>query len=204
MVFELMGRNLYEVIGGEGLSLNTVKRVGQQLLMALKLIYKQGILHCDVKPENVLLASEDPINVKLIDFGSACFKQDRASTYLQSRYYRAPEVVLKTSYGTAIDMWSFGCILFEMYTGLPLFPASSSQDLLDRICAVIGHPSPQKSQTSKIRSKISEGDKKPHSILGKMLGGTDPTFVDLLEKCLKWNPTERYTPLQALGHPFFR
>ena len=206
MIFELMGRNLYEVIRGQGFPLNTVRRIAHQLLLALKLMYKQGILHCDIKPENILIVNEDPISVKLIDFGSACFKQERAYTYLQSRYYRAPEVALKTSYSTAIDMWSFGCILFELHTGLPLFPATSSQDLLNRIRSVIGSPPPEKSHEkspSKMRSKFFEGDRKAGK-LGKMLSGTDPVFVDLIEKCLKWSPSERYTPVRALGHPFIR
>ncbi len=60
--------------------------------------------------------------IKVIDFGSSCMTDERVYTYIQSRFYRAPEVILGLQYGTAIDMWSFGCILAELYTGYPLFP----------------------------------------------------------------------------------
>lgn len=63
--------------------------------------------------------------IKVIDFGSSCLSTERVYTYIQSRFYRAPEIILGMQYGTAIDMWSFGCILAELYTGYPLFPGEA-------------------------------------------------------------------------------
>lgn len=83
----------------------------------LKLLRKVKIVHCDLKPENILLKSANKSAIKVIDFGSSCFEHERIYTYIQSRFYRSPEVILGIPYDMAIDMWSFGCILAELYTG---------------------------------------------------------------------------------------
>jgi serine/threonine protein kinase len=70
----------------------------------------------------VLLRSQHRSAIKVIDFGSSCFSDERVYTYIQSRFYRSPEVILGLPYGCEIDMWSFGCILAELLTGYPLFP----------------------------------------------------------------------------------
>ena len=72
----------------------------------------------DLKPENVLLKNPGRSGIKVIDFGSSCFESQRVYSYIQSRFYRAPEVLLGAPYSTAIDMWSFGCILAELATGV--------------------------------------------------------------------------------------
>ena len=61
---------------------------------------------------------------QVIDFGSSCFEDERLYTYIQSRFYRAPEVLLGLPYGPAIDVWSLACILAEVLTGYPLFPGA--------------------------------------------------------------------------------
>ena len=61
---------------------------------------------------------------QVIDFGSSCFEGEQVYSYIQSRFYRSPEVMLGLAYGTAIDMWSLACILAELYTGYPLFPGA--------------------------------------------------------------------------------
>ena len=77
--------------------------------------------------------------IKIIDFGSACFKENIIYSYVQSRFYRAPEISLGIrSYGYSIDMWSFGCMLAELYTGIPLFPAESEEELLGLIMELRG------------------------------------------------------------------
>ena len=88
---------------------------------ALKALKDEKIIHCDLKPENILLKQPGRTGIKLIDFGSSCFEGKTIYTYIQSRFYRAPEIILGMKYGTAIDMWSVGCILAELYNGFPLF-----------------------------------------------------------------------------------
>ena len=83
------------------------------------------IIHCDLKPENIILKEKNKSGIKVIDFGSSCFRSKRIYTYIQSRFYRAPEIILGLPYDHGIDMWSFGCILAELYTGYPLFPGEN-------------------------------------------------------------------------------
>lgn len=83
---------------------------------------RHQLIHCDLKPENILLVQPQRSAIKVIDFGSSCFVDERMYTYVQSRFYRSPEVILGLPYGCEIDMWSFGCILAELYMGYPLFP----------------------------------------------------------------------------------
>ena len=176
-VFELLGMNLYEYVkagGFRGIHLGLVAEFAQQILVCLQLLSSLNIIHCDLKPENVLIcdpsitrpsyldanitspaSSRMPISpriptdfdpslsqyeIKVIDFGSSCFEDRKLYTYVQSRFYRAPEVILGYPYDLAIDMWSFGCMLAELYTGYPLFPGENESEQLACIMEVNGLP----------------------------------------------------------------
>uniref|UniRef100_A0A803KST9 Protein kinase domain-containing protein n=1 Tax=Chenopodium quinoa TaxID=63459 RepID=A0A803KST9_CHEQI len=144
--FELLDTNLYELIklnNFKGLSLSIVQLFSKQILRGLGLMKDAGIIHCDLKPENILLCtSMKPAEIKIIDFGSACMEDKTVYSYIQSRYYRSPEVLLGYQYTTAIDMWSFGCIVAELFLGLPLFPGASEFDLLRRMIRILGGQPP--------------------------------------------------------------
>ncbi|KAB8206315.1 Catalytic domain of the Dual-specificity protein kinase YAK1 [Aspergillus parasiticus SU-1] len=143
LVFEILSVNLYELIKQNqfrGLSTTLVRVFAQQLLNALSLLNKAHLIHCDLKPENILLKNlESPI-IKVIDFGSACDERQTVYTYIQSRFYRSPEVLLGLPYSSAIDMWSLGCIVVELFLGLPLFPGSSEYNQVCRIVEMLGLP----------------------------------------------------------------
>ncbi|KAL1589342.1 hypothetical protein WHR41_02112 [Cladosporium halotolerans] len=143
LVFELLSVNLYELIKQNqfrGLSTTLVRVFAQQLLNGLCLLNKAKLIHCDLKPENILLKNlESPI-IKIIDFGSACDERQTVYTYIQSRFYRSPEVLLGLPYSAAIDMWSLGCIVVELFLGLPLFPGSSEYNQVSRITEMLGLP----------------------------------------------------------------
>ncbi|KAJ5935547.1 hypothetical protein N7466_005094 [Penicillium verhagenii] len=143
LAFELLSVNLYELIKQNqfrGLSTTLVRVFAQQLLNALSLLSKAHLIHCDLKPENILLKNlESPI-IKVIDFGSACDERQTVYTYIQSRFYRSPEVLLGLPYSSAIDMWSLGCIVVELFLGLPLFPGSSEYNQISRIVDMMGIP----------------------------------------------------------------
>ncbi|KAK5163670.1 hypothetical protein LTR04_002362 [Oleoguttula sp. CCFEE 6159] len=143
LVFELLSVNLYELIKQNqfrGLSTTLVRVFAQQLLNGLCLLSKAKLIHCDLKPENILLKNlESPI-IKIIDFGSACDERQTVYTYIQSRFYRSPEVLLGLPYSAAIDMWSLGCIVVELFLGLPLFPGSSEYNQVARITEMLGLP----------------------------------------------------------------
>ncbi|KAL5340887.1 kinase-like domain-containing protein [Aspergillus crustosus] len=143
LAFELLSVNLYELIKQNqfrGLSTTLVRVFAQQLLNAMSLLNKAHLIHCDLKPENILLKNlESPI-IKVIDFGSACDERQTVYTYIQSRFYRSPEVLLGLPYSSAIDMWSLGCIVVELFLGLPLFPGSSEYNQVCRIVEMLGLP----------------------------------------------------------------
>lgn len=88
----------------------------------------------------------------MIDFGSSCFEHQRVYTYIQSRFYRAPEVILGGKYGLAIDVWSLGCILAELLTGYPLLPGEDESDQLACIIELLGMP-PQRLLDASKRTK---------------------------------------------------
>jgi serine/threonine protein kinase len=102
-----------------------------------------------LKPENILLSINRDIKgkplilVKVTDFGSACFKSNTLFTYIQSIYYRAPEVMMGLKYGQEIDIWSIGCIAAELIIGVPLFSGINEIDQLTKILHVIKEPNLQ-------------------------------------------------------------
>lgn len=118
MVLEPLAMNLREVLKkygkNVGLHIKAVRSYTQQLLLALKLLKKSGILHADIKPDNILV-NDNNLVLKLCDFGSASSVADNDITpYLVSRFYRAPEIILGLSYDYGIDMWSAGCTIYEL------------------------------------------------------------------------------------------
>lgn len=142
-VFELLGVSLFDLIKMnrfQGISLNLVRIFAQQILVALDALSHLGIIHCDLKPENILLEDGVTPAIKVIDFGSACYENQTVYSYIQSRFYRAPEVLLGLNYSSPIDIWSLGCLTFELFGGLPLFPGQNQHRMLMRIEKAVGPP----------------------------------------------------------------
>lgn len=155
ITFELLSINLYELIKKnkfQGFSLQLVRKFAHSLLQCLDTLFRNKIIHCDMKPENVLLKQQGRSGIKVIDFGSSCYEHQRVYTYIQSRFYRAPEVILGAKYGMPIDMWSLGCILCELLTGYPLLPGEDEGDQLSCIIELLGMP-PQKLLDQSKRAK---------------------------------------------------
>ncbi|KAF0975904.1 hypothetical protein FDP41_005231 [Naegleria fowleri] len=145
IVFELLSMNLYDLLKASnftGLSLFRICKFGKELLRTLSFLSlpEVQVIHCDLKPENILLKNPKKSSIKVIDFGSSCYVNNKMYKYIQSRFYRSPEVILGLPYGTEIDMWSFGCILVELHTGNPLFDGKNETDQIYKIIQVIGMP----------------------------------------------------------------
>ena len=199
LVFELLGRSLLEVLemnDYRGLSLRSVRLIAKQLLEALSFVHEQGYMHSDVKPENILLVTEESVrltkdatplrgasaeqaaqssranltpedsillsgytaprhtdssstashrssraSIRLIDFGAASRIGACPFTYIQSRYYRAPEVCLGAHmFSEKIDIWSCGCVLAELFLGLPLLPGTNDYHQVARMVDMFGVP----------------------------------------------------------------
>eukprot|EP00347_Sterkiella_histriomuscorum_P019859 403340035 len=201
--FELLSMNLFEFLkinDFNGFDHNLIRRFAIQLLYALKYLKEFQIIHCDLKPENILLKEPNKSGIKIIDFGSA------------------PEIMLGIPYTCAIDMWSFGCIMAELYIGYPIFPGESENDQMSRIIEMCNIPSREVYEISQRRQKFfnetSTGDYEPIMLpnsrgklrkpagkpLSLLIGDEDPEFLDFVEKCLDWNPETRMTPDDALRH----
>lgn len=143
LVFEILALNLYELIKQNqfhGLSMKLVKSLTRQLLDACAQLKGFQMIHCDLKPENILLCQPDKPEIKVIDFGSACFTRRTIYSYIQSRFYRSPEVILGLPYTELIDMWSLGCIVGELFLGLPMFPGSLEFNQIFKIVDMLGNP----------------------------------------------------------------
>jgi serine/threonine-protein kinase PRP4 len=137
MVFENLSINLREVLkkfGRDvGINLKAVRSYAQQMFLGLSLLRKCNILHADLKPDNILV-NEGRNHLKICDLGSASDASDSEITpYLVSRFYRAPEIILGMHYDYAIDMWSIGCTLYELYTGKILFTGRTNNQMLRSI-----------------------------------------------------------------------
>jgi serine/threonine protein kinase len=195
-----------------------IRRLAVQLLYCLKFLKQHKIIHCDLKPENILLKHPNKAGIKVIDFGSACFEDEKIYTYIQSRFYRAPEIMLGISYTEAIDMWSLGCILAELYSGYPLFPGENEVEQLACIMEIKGLP-PQELLDNASRKRIffnpddtlklvtnSRGKRRyPGSrTLNEKLKVSDSTFLDFIERCLEWIPSQRWSPEEALRHDWIQ
>uniref|UniRef100_A0A3B4A7M2 non-specific serine/threonine protein kinase n=1 Tax=Periophthalmus magnuspinnatus TaxID=409849 RepID=A0A3B4A7M2_9GOBI len=134
LVFEMLEQNLYDFLKQNKFSplpLRIIRPILQQVATALKKLKCLGLIHADLKPENIMLVdpSRQPYRVKVIDFGSASHVSKAVcSTYLQSRYYRAPEIILGLPFCEAIDMWSLGCVIAELFLGWPLYPGALEYD----------------------------------------------------------------------------
>uniref|UniRef100_A0A0D9V7G0 Protein kinase domain-containing protein n=1 Tax=Leersia perrieri TaxID=77586 RepID=A0A0D9V7G0_9ORYZ len=145
IVTELLRANLYEFqkynqeSGMEPyFTLPRIQAIARQCLEALVYLHHLRIIHSDLKPENILIKSYSRCEVKVIDLGSSCFLTDNLCFYVQSRSYRAPEVILGLPYDQRIDIWSLGCILAELYTGDVLFPNEPVPIMLAQMIGIIG------------------------------------------------------------------
>ncbi|KAH8433046.1 putative protein kinase [Aspergillus melleus] len=216
---ELLGMNLYEFIKAhdfKGFSLKLIRRFTKQILSSLVLLHAKKVIHCDLKPENILLCHPMSSEIRVIDFGSSCFENEKVYTYIQSRFYRSPEVILGMSYGMPIDMWSVGCILAELFTGYPIFPGENEQEQLACIMEVFGPPEKhliEKSTRKKLffdslgKPRLTVSSKgrrrRPSSKeLRQSLKCDDDAFLDFIARCLRWDPARRMTPHEALRHEF--
>jgi serine/threonine protein kinase len=116
LVLELLGRNRYEIRRGAAIRPATLGVYARDILTALAFRHSRGFVHCDIKLENCLVLLNSS-HVKLIDFNTSCHVREEFLDYIQSRFYRAPGVILERPYGPPLDIWSFGCLLAEMVTG---------------------------------------------------------------------------------------
>ena len=199
-----------------------------QLLEALDFMHDLGIAHCDVKPDNICIKNEDPSVVKLIDYGSCVLGEDALCSYMQSRWYRAPEVMLGMPGLDAkkMDVWSTACTVLQLHLGYPVFEGASIAAVLAAQQAVLGPYPNAFLQTCHVRIRsmyftpedelyeilpaqhpyqapvVNKLTPISNPLLAQLLSAADPLMLDLLTSMLQYAPGARPGVKEALAHPF--
>ncbi|XP_044872615.1 MAPK/MAK/MRK overlapping kinase isoform X6 [Mauremys mutica] len=145
LICELMDMNIYELIRGRRKPLPEKKIMNYmyQLCKSLDHMHRNGIFHRDVKPENILIKFSQQDTLKLGDFGScrSVYSKQPYTEYISTRWYRAPECLLTDGYYSyKMDMWSSGCVFYEITSFHPLFPGSNELDQISKIHDILGTP----------------------------------------------------------------
>ncbi|KAM3420998.1 hypothetical protein BST61_g1424 [Cercospora zeina] len=186
-----------------------------QLCSAVDFLHSHWILHRDLKTSNILMNNRGEI--QLADFGMARFVGDPAPSNLTqlvvTLWYRAPELLLgTTTYDSAIDIWSLGCIFGELVTRDPLFQGKNEVDQLSKIFSLCGIPTTQSwpnfkrlpnARTLRLPSSSSSTTSHTSSPLRPKFPTLPPQALTLLTTLLSLNPRTRPSAHQVLQHPYF-
>lgn len=208
IVFELLGVDLHHFIhlnGYHPISLSLVKRIAIQLLSGLAHMHSLNIIHCDLKPENIAFRNSNKSSIRIIDFGSSCFADTIIFNYIQSRFYRSPEVLLQCGkYDSAIDIWSLGCIILELLLGEPVFKGKSEEKVVKSIVRVLGFPPSHIVEMAKAKNLLSRCYERSTLSFHNILNKYNQPVIDFIESCLKWDPSQRITAQQGLNSKWFK
>lgn len=228
-VFPLYGRSVYRFLSENKhrpFSYEDTKQLAYQIITAITFLHKLNIVFTDLKPENIVFENDNPIKlfrggevpsdlrIRLVDFGSTVFDSGWHTHLVQTRHYRAPEVVMRTNWTRAIDLWSVGCVCLEFIYGNMVFNTHCSKDHLSQMSTMIG-PMPQKMRETCLpprRDELfhSDGNLKMEDatrspVQCKQLSyyvGDLPKLEDLVSRCLLYDPKERIHAQDMLKHPY--
>nr|XP_033790569.1 serine/threonine-protein kinase MAK isoform X2 [Geotrypetes seraphini] len=208
-VFEYMKENLYQLMKDRNKLFpeSVIRNIMYQILQGLAFIHKHGFFHRDMKPENLLCMG--PELVKIADFGLVreLRSQPPYTDYVSTRWYRAPEVLLRSSsYSSPIDIWAVGSIMAELYTLRPLFPGTSEVDEIFKICQVLG--TPKKTDWPEGYQLASAMNFRfPQCVpinLKTLIPNASNEALQIMRDMLQWDPKKRPTASQALKYPYFQ
>ncbi|GFT35416.1 hypothetical protein NPIL_472421 [Nephila pilipes] len=238
IVFELLGKSVFDFLKNNNYfpyPLDQVRHMSYQLCYAVKFLHDYHLTHTDLKPENILFEDSrsdlvynkkkkrtvnQVINssVRLIDFGSATFDHEHHSTIVSTRHYRAPEVILELGWSQPCDVWSIGCILFEMYLGITLFQTHDNREhlaMMERILGPLPYRMCRKTKTKYFYHGRLDWDHKSSAgryvrenckSLKRYIPVDDEEhrlLYELISRMLEYEPSQRITLAEALDHPFF-
>ncbi|XP_050324814.1 probable serine/threonine-protein kinase dyrk2 isoform X6 [Bactrocera neohumeralis] len=244
IVFEMLGLSVFDFLrenNYEPYPLEQVRHMAYQLCYSVKFLHDNRLTHTDLKPENILFVDSEytthynhKINrevrrvkntdVRLIDFGSATFDHEHHSTIVSTRHYRAPEVILELGWSQPCDVWSIGCILFELYLGITLFQTHDNREHLAMMERILGqipyrmarnHCHYSKTKTKYFYHGKLDWDEKSSAgryvrdhckpLFRYQMSDTEDhcELFDLIKKMLEYEPSQRVTLGDALRHPFF-
>ena len=202
-VFEYAESDLYRYLFvNGGLScLPFLKSIAFQVICGLDYLHSHRIIHRDCKPSNILITKSGI--VKICDFGMARvfdLPERQYTPRIGTMWYKAPELLMNDNYNPSVDIWSVGCILFEMFTGTQLFPGESAVDQMNKIFSVLGTP-PAGIWTGYDPATF---EKREPQNLYDLMPDSDPALVDLIMRMLVYDINKRITAKEALNHPFFQ
>ncbi len=226
VVLEVLKENMYQIMKifkFAGFSLFSVRDFLKQLLAGVSELQAIGITHCDLKPENILMQNYYSERIKIIDFGASYTQSMSTDYYVQSRYYRAPEVILGIPYNSVVDIWSSGCIAYELLLGIPLFPGKDNYDQIKKIHDFFPNGLPvfmlefgskteeyfEKNVNGFYTMKSSSLEKFTYkdaiNKIHEKCGNFEEVnlFIDLLFLMLEPSYLERKNARELLKHPFF-
>uniref|UniRef100_A0A6E8V970 Protein kinase domain-containing protein n=1 Tax=Anopheles coluzzii TaxID=1518534 RepID=A0A6E8V970_ANOCL len=238
IAFEMLGLSVFDFLKDnnyEPYPIEHVRHISYQLCYAVKFLHESRLTHTDLKPENILFVDSEYTtttvprknrevrrvnctDIRLIDFGSATFDDEHHSTIVSTRHYRAPEVILELGWSQPCDVWSIGCIMFELYQGVTLFPTHDNREhlaMMERILGTIPYRMARQTRSKYFRYGKLDWDEK--SSTGRYVRDnckplhrcviTDKPdhlqLFDLIRKMLEYEPSKRITLDKALRHPFF-
>lgn len=242
ILFEMLGRSVFDFMKMnhyQPYPFEHVRAITHQLTLAVNFLHKNKITHTDLKPENILFVNDaydieypnnklnskvkqyivikDP-TIRLIDFGSATFDHEHHSKVVSTRHYRAIEVILELGWSQPCDVWSIGCILFELYTGITMFQTHDNREhiaMMERILGAIPWRMATKSKTKYFNrygwliwdDTSSAGyfvRRNCRPLREYMVNNTreELDLFDLIDLMLEYEPHTRITCSQALRHPF--
>ncbi|RXG51700.1 Serine/threonine-protein kinase Doa [Armadillidium vulgare] len=238
IAFDILGLSVFDFLKDNNYRpypLDQVRHMSYQLCYAVKFLHENKLTHTDLKPENILFCDSDfeitydpkkkrdvrgvkRTDIRLIDFGSATFDHEHHSTIVSTRHYRAPEVILELGWSQPCDVWSIGCIMFELYLGITLFQTHDNREhlaMMERILGPIPYRMGRKTRTNYFYHGTLDWDEK--SSAGRyvrenckplrsyqMSSDEDHRLLfDLISQMLEYEPSQRILLAEALRHPFF-
>ncbi|XP_059611273.1 dual specificity protein kinase CLK4-like isoform X3 [Phlebotomus argentipes] len=238
IAFEMLGLSVFDFLrenNYEPYPLDHVRHMSYQLIYSVKFLHDNKLTHTDLKPENILFVDSEYsttfnlkksrdvhfvkcTDVRLIDFGSATFDHEHHSTIVSTRHYRAPEVILELGWSQPCDVWSIGCIMFELYLGITLFQTHDNREhlaMMERILGAIPYRMAKKTKTKYFyHGKLNWDEKssagryvrdhcKPLEKYMLSKSSDHVQLFDLIKRMLEYEPSQRMTLGEALRHPFF-
>lgn len=195
--------------------LQQFKKIVFQTMQFLMFTTQNEIIHADIKPENLLFVRKNSLKLKFIDFGNSLHLSNAQHYFddfqIQPLCYRSPEVVFGLPFDCAIDAWSIGLLLLEIWLGRGIFTEFSDAKSLCK--AIVEHfgPIPESFSVGKfwteyaatVQEAAASLSSKPNSLISQLqTSGMETDGVDFFERLLRLDPKSRLTPKEAVCHPF--